>query len=498
MKKSSTDFSIPRRQSYVAILLILYKYYKIIIRQLWPFLLIILLGRRGSADYLVYGIIGIALISMTWAIISFFKYYYHIEVDDLVIEKGVLKKTKLSLPISRVQTVNKEQNLIHRLFNVVKLKIDSAGSKESEFELDALSQDQAEELRNIILSKKLNLKKERSNFSASDSMEEMLEEERILTLDPISLLKVGVSENHFRSGALIIAFMFWIFQSLDDVGVEYDEYGEYLPEVGWNMGLYAITFFVIVFFVISFIVSLIRVFFRYYNLSFARIHNGFKVTHGLINRREFAALDKKIQMVSWSDNLLKKAFGIHDLSLKQASSVSVDARKSIRVPGVSSEHLDRVFKFYFPMSIEHNAHFVQVDKRYLYRQLIFSFVFCAIPITVGLIIAKKLIWMGGLILLAYLIISSFKRYDKMGYHISDKLFRIKSGVFGDRHAILEHHKIQSVKLTQTPYQLRVDLANLRLYTASGALVVPYIDKKEAEKLRDYLLYKVESSRKHWM
>jgi len=45
------NFQTPRRQSYAAIVLIIYKFYKIIIRQIWPFLLFILLGSgRGKRD----------------------------------------------------------------------------------------------------------------------------------------------------------------------------------------------------------------------------------------------------------------------------------------------------------------------------------------------------------------------------------------------------------------------------------------------------------------
>ena len=74
------NFSEPRRQSYLAIVLIIYKFYKIIIRQVWPFLIFIVLGSRSAKqadweEYMLYVVIFFGLLSMIFAILNYFKHY---------------------------------------------------------------------------------------------------------------------------------------------------------------------------------------------------------------------------------------------------------------------------------------------------------------------------------------------------------------------------------------------------------------------------------------
>ena len=46
-------------------------------------------------------------------------------------------------------------------------------------------------------------------------------------------------------------------------------------------------------------------------------------------------------------------------------------------------------------------------------------------------------------------------------------------------------------------QRRKELATLTFYLASGTIRIPYIAADKAEAVRDYVLYKVESSTQSW-
>ena len=68
---------------------------------------------------------------------------------------------------------------------------------------------------------------------------------------------------------------------------------------------------------------------------------------------------------------------------------------------------------------------------------------------------------------------------------------------GFRTVSLLFRKVQRVTVTQSRYQRRKNLASLRMHMASGSVRVPYIDHATAQQLRDYILYRVESSQKAW-
>ncbi|MFT5502009.1 MAG: putative membrane protein, partial [Woeseiaceae bacterium] len=58
-------------------------------------------------------------------------------------------------------------------------------------------------------------------------------------------------------------------------------------------------------------------------------------------------------------------------------------------------------------------------------------------------------------------------------------------------------KVQRVGVTQTFFQRRKELATMRFYLASGTVKVPYIDHENAQQLRDFVLFRIESSQQAW-
>jgi len=63
---------------------------------------------------------------------------------------------------------------------------------------------------------------------------------------------------------------------------------------------------------------------------------------------------------------------------------------------------------------------------------------------------------------------------------------------------MQIHKIQGIKVKQSPFQRRKGLASIILFTAAGNLDIPYISIEQAHHLRDIVLYRVETDRRAWM
>jgi putative membrane protein len=74
----------------------------------------------------------------------------------------------------------------------------------------------------------------------------------------------------------------------------------------------------------------------------------------------------------------------------------------------------------------------------------------------------------------------------------------KSGIFADDWQMLELYKVQAVRVSQSFYQWRKDLATVTLHTASGSVSIPFIPIVKAGQIRDYVLYRVERDGRGWM
>jgi putative membrane protein len=123
-----------------------------------------------------------------------------------------------------------------------------------------------------------------------------------------------------------------------------------------------------------------------------------------------------------------------------------------------------------------------------------------LPTVAGVAVFSNLIGAASLVFLLWLVVSSlliFQNWRRAGYHCNSGGFVRRSGLLGYRSVALLYRKVQRVTVTQSRYQRRKGLASLRVYMASGSVRIPYIKHATARRLRDYILYKVESSQQAW-
>lgn len=440
---------------------------------------------------------ALSLISLTGSIIAFFKFYFYIKDGELNVRKGVIRKTSLNVPFERIQSINFEQNLIHQIFNVVSVKIDTAGSSGNELEIDAISKEHAYALRDYILKEKEAL---RGSIEVVDEEFDRQEKKRlILALSPIDLLKVGVSQNHLRTAALILAFFLSIADDLGEA-LDYNFFNQIEEGVGQALdaGFFIALIFIPVFIFISFLITLIRTVFQHFDLKFWKTENGFKLVSGLLTRKEKNMQNEKVQIISWGNNPIKRIFGIFRLRLYQAASVDVVGNKSMIIPGVYQHQVDETIRAVMPKSEN-----VEMERHGIHHLSRFRFVwfFGLLPLTIATIIGyltSNSIWYWTWLYLPLALYMAQMYYVKRGFRLHPDYFISEGGIFGRSNKMIELFKVQAVKLSQGWYETRTDLSTIHIYTAAGEISVPYLPIELAQRLRDYVTYRVESDQSNWM
>ena len=502
MENSLPDFSKPSRQSSIAIGVILIKFIKITVRTFWPVLLSFFIGRKtGGSNFesiIGYVAIGIAALNLGGSIMTYFRFYFHLEKNAIVIDKGILKRSKVNIPFERIQTINFKQNILHQIFNVVSLEIDTAGAKKSEISIDALKKEDAIALRNYIISEKELLSND--NAEAVEIESENLLEENILHLNPWDLIKVGISQNHLRSMALIFAFVFSTFNESNDFLRDFitDKFEQYESTV-INNAVLPIVLLVITVLIISFLFSLVNSVLKFYELNLSINKKGLKLIRGLLNREEITISTNKIQIISWSTNPIRKMFSMFTMKISQASSTESSKKSNITVPGSYQHQIDKILKTVFSealpdLEVEH--HLSKLIK--LRLMLFFGFV----PLIVGgFIYYSRGLDLQVLMLLAFPFLSGVITelyYRKRSFQFNNEFLKNNAGIFGKSHELSQIHKIQAVRIKQSLYQKRKKLATVLLFTAAGQLKIPFIELEKANQLENFILYRVESDKREWM
>lgn len=492
-------FHTPTRQAPIAIAIIIINIIKSIIRNWWPFILILIFRSNllgPDTARLLVGAVAVFVICIS--IWQYYRFHFYLSQDKLHVSRGIFRKVKMDIPFDRIQAITFEQHIIHQLFDVTKLKVDTAGSTDEEFDFAALDQAKARELRNFILKNKV----QSDTAVDMDNIEEgQSGATPLIHLAPMDLIRVGVSQNHLRTAGIIVLFFMTLRDRIEEtVGDRFlDVFDQYTDQIVNNLVTYGVFLFISLI-IVSFVGTLIYTILRYYDLYLWKTRQGYRVEAGLFNRVEQAAQFDKIQMIRWVSNPIRKVFGIVSLRLYQASSASRQNKTTISVPGCKIPELNEIRRSHYSLDhTDHTTFRLTIDRRYFWRRLLFI---GFIPAVTFVIIGYFTVYWQWYIVAALWAIFMF--FYQSNYHrkwtceMSDYYLEIHYGLIERISKGLLLFKIQGVEIKQTPYQRRNSLSTVVLYTASGDVVIPYLSLEQGLRLKNYILYRVETSRKKWM
>ena len=131
---------------------------------------------------LAYGVIALPAI-----LLQYYRFSYRLTEKQIIIQSGVFNRKNRSIPIERVQNVQIEQNLLARVANIAKVKIETAGSTGTEGVLEYVSLREAHRIRQVIRSFQRQRVGDPSKENASDEVHRTSESHRSPSSDASSV-----------------------------------------------------------------------------------------------------------------------------------------------------------------------------------------------------------------------------------------------------------------------------------------------------------------------
>lgn len=121
------DLSVPQRQSPLAIVFLGVRILRSLgIAQIVVVVLFILRAPfNGALSVMPFVII---VVFAGFSALAWWRYTFQVLNDELVVTKGILRVVCLNVPIERIQSIVIEQQLLHRLTDLVRVAVDTAGS----------------------------------------------------------------------------------------------------------------------------------------------------------------------------------------------------------------------------------------------------------------------------------------------------------------------------------------------------------------------------------
>jgi putative membrane protein len=477
-----------------------------ILRQFWPVALLLIINRQRSEDFgFVLGILALSFFSMAGSILSWFRFYYWLDDRHLMVHKGILTKQKLQIPFERIQAIKLEQSVFHQILNITKVEIETAGSKGSELTIHALPMELAHQIRAYIFDKKADLDRE---INAEEKGETHIPETKVLEGEPLfqlslgTMVKIGLSQNHLRTISLVVFFLY--FPLDDQLGSFFGADDESVSETFWDnwrqwLGFFSLLILGLILLVISIGYNIGQVIVRYADFIVYKTREGLRIVGGLLNRTEQIVVRRKIQLILFDSNPLRRMLGLQRVRFFQASGESVSLSESIMVPGCTSNQADQLMKEYIDPALLEGLQYKRVQPLFAWSHFLISLLIPFSALTAGALFrfGVEAAWL--FMLLPLLAIFAWVYYRNLQYAISSEFLVVKRGVFYKTKTLLKLHKIQAVTLYRGFYELRKgDLGTVVLHSAARKVSIPFLNLKEATHIVDYITKKIETDKRSWI
>lgn len=492
------DLSQPSRQSIYAIIFIIMRFLVRAFKGLWPLLLILLVRRRSISNMELFTsiLLGVILpLQLIGGVFAYFRFYYYVKGNELIIEKGIFVRTKLNIPFERIQTVDFNQSFLHRIFDVVGVQLDTAGSSGKEADIHALSMEKAEALRSFILEQKAQLNQEKDGEAAAGKISTDSKEQLIFQHSVSDLLKTGLSQNHLQTMGIVLAFLGSGLQYIEQI-LERDFYSYIINDLlGIKADVIGTSLLVIlpILLIVSFSITLIRTAFSYYNLRVLRTEVGFRTVSGLISRQERAASLQKVQLMRWSANPLQRWVKMVTFRVFQLASTSARStgKSAIVLPGCYPENLKAMVNMHLPENWKENLEPLKISRLIIFRRILFRGILPSVLLTASLYAPMGLQSLWFLLWIPYSIIANLRYYAQFYWEFNEHVIHTHRGIWALTEHLMPIHKVISVSLNQSPYQRRKGVFDLTLYTAAGGVRIPYVPADQAYLAYNFVLYQIE-------
>ena len=332
------------------------------------------------------------------------------------------------------------------------------------------------------------------------------------------IVRIGFAN---RNLVLAAAFLGIFGQSLDFAEDAIRPIVESAEEALASAGALVQTLVVIGFVLVGLAIVLFGAFLRYHGFTLWREGTAYRTRAGLLTQREVVVETAKIQQLTLSHNLVMRLFRRHRLKALPAAllpnqgggdALGLQIAEVLEVPLLDAPQGEdlraRIFgrEGHALTLLPQSPAFRRVSPHYIraltLRISLISALFAATFLTpflagMGVDNVALGVFLGWLASIPLAALIAWLRWRRQGYLHDDDGLASRSGFLGRKVDAFLFRKAQSVAVKQSPLQRRKGLATLHIQLACGQLSIPYMDHGVASRLQDYMLYRVESSRRRW-
>jgi putative membrane protein len=448
----------------------------------WP--VVFLAVARATWIYVVVLAIGL----LVWRSLVWLRTTWSIDDDGLVVRSGILWRSVQTVPPQRVQQVELRQALRHRAVGLAEVRVGLAGGGEAnQVDLDALSMEDAELLREVL--EQWRLRQHTGTSSATDQHSGAVEVapvaagagRRVFAVETWQLVVGGLTSRSLWLAPL--AALAAVLQFLSEARLAEDA----TDAVRTRLGEISPAITIITIMLAALGVAAVTTVVGNYRLEVMARDDDILVRRGLLEQRSAVVPRRRVQSVEVATNLLREWVGLGSLNIRTADLGGGGDASSTSLPIGRREELEQLVGVLLP-SIEFPA---TLDRhpRPAVRREILRRARRLIPLTMVLALLSAGLDTTVFILAASVgalaaVVTGWIAGRRLRSGWTSTAISTERGAFARRRWVVPVSRVQSVALVTDPFGRRLGLASVRLDLAGsvGGVLLRDLDVRAAHEV----------------
>ena len=520
----------------------------------WIIPLVVGLYSAQQGNFILIGV-GFVVFALVFAValVRYFTLQFRLAGGELQVREGLFFRSNRTVPVNRIQNIDLVQNVLHRVFRVAEVRIETASGKEPEAILQVLSLEEVEQLRASVFDQATAISKGTTQdalASSEDRADEFEGSENVVLASGSSGLTTAgtggangelasssiptaaaLTSRFERTGVVLLSLSFKqlalaglasnrglllvpiavgaIYESRNLTGLQnlaapvrnrlrirtediYQLVPNGMPSVYlvlMLLGGLAAAFVLLKLFSVAWFVI------RFYGYELKLVGNDLRIGCGLLTKVSATVPRARIQFISIHRSWLGRKLGLASIRIETAGgggNENENASQSVArrwfVPVLWESQVADLIEQLRP-----GIHWTesQFDWRPLSPLAATRIRRFAILAAILLTLVAAFIWQFwgaaiGLVLLPIFLWAAWRTAKAMRYARSESLVLFRSGLMTRKVSCAFTDKIQTLRLSQTPFDRRWKMATLAVDTAAAGpaehrIEVRYMDADEAQR-----------------
>lgn len=409
--------------------------------------------------------VGIGVASLVWTWINWRRFTYEVTDSELVIERGLLNRTRRSIPLERIQDVGIEQGPLSRIFGLAEVRVETGGGDKDEAVLDSVSLAEAARLRGALRGAPARPMVGLDTGADAPPVEDVLTD--VFAMSPGRVLLLGL----FSFSLVWIAALATGIQFLGDaMGFGWDEIadmaksaqGEVQSRLNYSTGFGLFGLVV----VLGVVTGVARTVLREWNFKLRAGIGRFRRTRGLLTRSEVVVAMRRIQLALIQRGPFRGLLGWNALSVQTLGGSNDPSGRQVLAP-LAREHEVAAIVARAGLPPFERLPLRPVAPAHILRALVL-----AVPLPLGVIAAALLLtpfaWLGLILTLPPVLTALLqRRYHR--YALRNASLQVMRGVLAQRDWIVPVDNVQVVTIRQGLIQRWLGLVTIDVDTAGASL-----------------------------